>query len=278
MLNSVLNLPLFARLHDYTGLWCMEEGAFATLFASAQGIDWPTHIRAAASTPRVNTSELVATSGKPVAVIKAMGTLAKGQTSLGGTSTVQLRRDIRQAAGNPEIGSILLAIDSPGGTVSGISDLASDVKAASSRKPVVAHIDDLGASAAYWLASSADAIYANAPTALIGSIGTFQAVYDSSAAAEKAGVKAMIFRTGPLKGIGAPGVPVTEQQQSHVQRMVDDSQVEFDSAVLNGRRFTTAQLEAVRSGAVFGAREAKRLGLIDGIQSLEATLHGLSSR
>jgi signal peptide peptidase SppA len=215
--------------------------------------------------------------GKTTAVIRIGGTLMKSASSLGGTSTVQLRRDVRNAATDPNVSAILLAIDSPGGAVAGTADLAADVKAATRKKPVWAHVDDLGASAAYWIASQANAIYANSPTALIGSIGTVMTIYDQSQAAEQAGVKTLVFRTGPLKGAGTPGEPITEDQTGHFQKLVNEVQTHFDHAVRSGRGMSAAQLAAVRSGGVFPADEAKSLGLIDGVRSLDSTLAALSA-
>jgi signal peptide peptidase SppA len=217
-----------------------------------------------------------ARDGKNVAVIRAVGTLMKQQSSMGGTSTIQLRRDIRSAAADPTVSASCSAIDSPGGTVAGTADLAADVKAARRKKPVWAHIDDLGASAAYWLASQADAVYANNPTALVGSIGTLQVVYDYSAAAEKEGVKTLVFRTGPLKGAGVPGAAVTEEQAANYQRLVNETQTHFDAAVRAGRGMTRAELDAVRTGGVFPAGEAVGLKLIDGVRPLDATLAALA--
>src|SRR5581483_9650939 len=110
------------------------------------------------------------------------GMLMKGQSSMGGTSTVMARRDIRQAVADQDVAGILLAIDSPGGTVAGTDDLAAEVRQARTSKPVWAAIDDLGASAAYWVASQTQRVTVNSPTALVGSIGTLQVIRDLSAA------------------------------------------------------------------------------------------------
>jgi signal peptide peptidase SppA len=275
-MRSPLLVPTFARLTDFCGLWAMESAAFAAMWRTASHTDLAAHMRA--GPPKVvSTADLVpARNGKSVAVVKAVGTLMKGQSSFGGTSTVQLRRDIRSAANDPNVSGILLAIDSPGGTVAGTADLGAEVKSARRKKPVWAHVDDMAASAAYWVASQADAIYANGPTALVGSIGTVWNVYDSSAAAEREGVKVLQFATGPLKGAGSPGTVITDEQQAEFRKLVGEMQTHFDSAVRSGRGMSAAQLHAVRSGGVFPAAEAKDLKLIDGVRSLETTLAALA--
>ena len=278
-LRSSLSIavPIFTRLDDWLGLWAMETIRFGSLWHMARVADWPVHMAATPQRPMSLTEMVPAKGGKNIAVITAAGTLMKSQSSFGGTSTVQLRRDVRAAANDPNVSSILLRIDSPGGTVAGTADAASDIKAARKKKPVWAHIDDLGASAAYWLASQADMVFANNPTAMVGSIGTYVAVADLSAAAEREGVKVHLFTTGPLKGIGVPGVAITDDQAAHVQRLVNETQTHFDSAVMKGRSMTPTQLSAVRSGGVFPATEAKDLRLIDGIRSLDATLESLAT-
>lgn len=273
-----LTVPLFNRVDDYLGPWCMESDRFAAMWRLIEGTNMAAHLAAGPSPKPASQMQTVPSkAGKSTAIIPVQGTLMMAASSMGGTSTVQLRRDVRAAAADPTVSAILLDIYSPGGAVAGTYDLAADIKAATRKKPVWAHVNELGASAAYWLASQADAIYANSPTAMIGSIGTVLTVYDVSQAAERDGIKAMVFRTGPLKGVGAPGDAITEEQAAYFQRMVNETQTHFDEAVRKGRGLSAAQLAAVRTGGVFSAAEALDKKLIDGIRSLDATLAALSS-
>lgn len=275
--NSVA-IPHFAYLSDYVGLWaCLED-----YLVALRKYDTPeghAHILQAAANPpplRQITDKVDAPGGKNIAVIRLTGMLMKGQPSNNGTSTVQARREIRLAAADPNVSGILLAFDSPGGTVSGTDDLAADVKAARRQKPVYAHADDLLASAAYWVASQADKITANSPTALVGSIGTLQVVQDISAAAEKAGIRTLVFATGALKGMGTPGTPITDEQAAHLQGLVNSVQESFDSAVMKGRGLSPTALAAVRHGGVMTATAALQAKLIDAIQPLSKTLAELT--
>lgn len=276
-MNHTLSVPAFGRIDDFLGCWLYEPDRFLAQWAALAGTDWVRHLAAGPPQAAASTARTVeGKGGKRLAVIEAVGTLAKGKSSFGGTSTVQLRRDIRQAAADPGVSGILLAIDSPGGTVAGTADLAADVKAARRKKPVFAHIDDLGASAAYWLASQADRVTANAPTALVGSIGTIMTVLDASGMAEREGLRPLVFATGPLKGAGTPGTAVTAEQRAYFQKIVDDTQAHFDAAVRAGRGLSAAQLSAVKTGGVWVASEAQALGLIDAIQPLDKTLAELA--
>jgi signal peptide peptidase SppA len=261
------------------GEWCVEPTRFAKLWAAVQAIDISAHLASGPPPKQPSLTEMVpAKSGKNIAVLKATGTLMKGQSSFGGaTSTVQFARELRTAVSDPTVSGILLAFDSPGGTVAGTDTLAGMVRRARKAKAVWAFADDLTASAAYWIASQAGAFYAASPTTLVGSIGTVLTVYDQSAAAEAQGVKTLVFATGPVKGAGTPGAPITEEQSAYFQSVVNGIQQHFDAAVRSGRQMTAAQLSAVRSGGVWPASEAVGLKLVDGIKSLEATVEALAN-
>lgn len=273
-LNAFRDVPRFARLDEYFGAWAMETAAFAAYWSAMAELDFKTHAVDQARPSAV--TKLPAGNGKAVAVIGVDGVMMKQRASTGGTSTVQLRRDVRAAAADPNVSAILLNIDSPGGTTAGLYDLVADVKAARRKKPVWSQVEDTGASAAYWLAASTGAVFANSPTSRVGSIGTVLAVYDQSAAAEKAGIRPMVFKTGPIKGVGTPGAAITDEQAAYLQSLVDNAQRHFDEAVMTGRGMNAERLKAVRTGGTFDAPAAKSLGLIDGIRPIEATISELS--
>ena len=275
-MNDFIQVPLFSRIHDWVGVWAMEVGAFELMRRAAAAIQWQSHM-AAAPLKVASTLDMQQVGKKTIAVIRAAGTLMKSQSSMGGTSTVQLRRDLRAAANDPQVSGVLLAIDSPGGTAAGTWELGNAVGQVRRKKPIFAWVDEMAASAAYWAASQASAIYAANPSAFVGSIGTYQAVYDYSEAAAAQGVKVHVATTGPLKGMGVQGSRVTDEQISHVQSIVDELQTHFDKAVRSGRGMTAAQLEQVRSGAIFSAAQAIDLRLIDGIKGSDQVLESLAA-
>ncbi len=277
-----LEIPNFGRKADYSSafgvVWAIEPGAGSGLWNMAQKMDLGRHV-AEAEPPKLKSEvQSVAVGRQNLAVVMLTGTLMKSSSSMdSSTSTVQARREIRKAASDPSIDGIMLAIDSPGGTVSGTADLAAEVKAAAAQKPVFAFADDLCASAAYWIASQADQVFTNANTALVGSIGTLAVVYDMSGAAAEAGIKTLVFGTGPLKGAGTPGAAVSDEQQAYFRGLVEDAQVSFDAAVRKGRGLTDAQLAKVKTGGVFSASEAQSLKLIDGVQSFDQSMQDLAA-
>lgn len=277
MPDPLIRVPFFPRVEEFVGVWAMEATAFSTALELIQRMDLVAHMQTPAPPLRAAMEKTVTSTGKTVAVIRMLGTLMKQQTSMSeGSSTIQIRRELRQAAADPDVSAILLAIDSPGGTVAGTDDLAADVRNARKSKPVWAFIDDLGASAAYWIASQAERVFANSQTALVGSIGTLMTVYDFSGAAEKEGIKTFVFQTGSLKGSGVPGSVISEEQVQYFQGLVNSAQESFDAAVRKGRGLSEKQLAAVRSGAVFSAGEALDRKLIDGIRSFDQAINELA--
>ena len=270
------------HLDQYFGPWAIQEEPFRAAVdrITGPGFDLALHLRtegaavqASASTARGYTTAGVEGN---VAVVAIRGAMMKHQTSMSeGASTVLARRAIRAAVADKTIDGILLLIDSPGGTVSGTHDLAKEVAAANKQKPVVAYIEDLGASAAYWVASQASKIYANA-TALIGSIGTFAVLYDFSEQADKLGVKVHVVRAGEFKGMGTEGTEITDEQLAYWQGIVGDLNNHFLVGVAVGRKLPLSKVTEMADGRVHVGSQAQALGLIDGVQSYAATVSQLS--
>jgi signal peptide peptidase SppA len=212
-----------------------------------------------------------------VAIISIDGPMAKFDSSMGGANTVRIRQAVRAAANDPTIGAIVMRADSPGGTVDGTKELADEVRAANALKPVYGFAEDMTASAAYWVMAQTRKLYANA-TALVGSIGVYTVLVDSSKAYELAGLKAIVVGSGGVKGLGADGTPITDDLIAYVQEIIDDRAKFFNAAVGEGRGMTPAAVKAVADGKVHVATKAKALGLIDGIRTLDEVVAEASSR
>lgn len=260
------------HVHEYFGVWSVHEETFRAAADHAARIDLQAHVRAnAGEAESAMRSEYEVAPGG-VAIIEISGPMMKFASSFsGGTSTVRARRQIRLAASDEEVGSIVIRIDSPGGTVSGTKDLADEVAAAARKKPVYAFIEDLGASAAYWVASQARQVFAN-ETALVGSIGTFAVIEDYSGRAAQLGIKVHVIRAGQFKGSGQPGTEVTSEQLAEWQRIVNGLNEHFLRAVSAGRSMAMDRVREIADGRVHVGAEALRLGLVDRIQSFDQTI------
>ena len=213
------------------------------------------------------------------AVIPITGPMTKaGSAKFGESSTLTTRRAIRNAARDNDVERIMLYIDSPGGHFAGTNELAQDFRDAGQIKPTMAHIEDMGASAAYYVGSQAHLININ-PTGETGSIGTIGAVMDRSKEYEMMGRKVHVFSTGPYKGMGVPGTQVTKEMAAIWQSEVDRANGFFLDAVTAGRDgiMSRKQVEAVADGRTYGADEALNLGLVDQVSFFDDFLEEASS-
>ena len=183
------------------------------------------------------------------------------------TSTTEAAITIREALADGEVKSIMLDIDSPGGTLAGTAELADLIHAGKNTKPISAHAQDLAASAAYWIGSQADRFTAS-QTAQIGSIGVYRVMIDTSEAAAKAGARVHVGRSGDHKGAGAPGAPISAEALQVEQSIIDRAAGLFSAAVKRGRGLE--KTEAVTSGRTWLADDAKDLGLLDAVETAEA--------
>jgi len=209
-----------------------------------------------------------------IAVVDVCGKMTKGGSSFGGCSTVRLRAALRRAAEDDEVSGILLRIDSPGGTVAGTEELAFEVRRVGLRKPVHAHIEDLGASAAYWVASQCRRVTAT-PLAEVGSIGVICVVRDVSGLYAREGIKVHVVATGDRKGDFAPGVPVTDESLSVLRGELDVVHQHFLRAVTQGRQADPAAVAAWADGRCYDASRAVEMGLIDAVAREDEALEAL---
>lgn len=209
-------------------------------------------------------------------MLKPVGLLEDILTELfGGVSTPQATAAVRRAAADPNVTGMVLHVDSPGGSVEGVAELAAAVRDAASRKPVVARVEDLCASAAYWAISGASSIVCSSATAEVGSIGCFMVVSDLSGMAAALGIKVYVVSSAPpLKGAGVEGSEITAPQVEEVQRRVDDLAAVMVGDVARGRGVSVTKAQTWATGAVWIAAEAQRRGLIDGVGDADAGFQG----
>lgn len=181
----------------------------------------------------------------------------------------EIRQMLTLAVANPKVERIELRIDSPGGQVAGGMEAADAIREAAAVKTVTAVVEDLAASGAYWLATSASSITAG-PNAEIGSIGIYMVYRDWSKMYEAAGVRTIVIRSGEHKGMGVPGAPITEAQIAAEQEVVDGIAEHFIQQVATGRKLTAEQVRPLATGRVWLAPAAMANGLIDSVTRTES--------
>jgi signal peptide peptidase SppA len=176
----------------------------------------------------------------------------------------EIINQVTEAISDPSVGSIEITVSSPGGMVSGVEAAGDSIFNADKIKPVTAIVEDLAASGAYWLTSQARNIAAN-KTSEIGSIGVYSVYYDWTKFEEKMGIKAIVIRSGEHKGMGLDAI--TDSQVAAVQEVIDGLAVQFIESVARGRKKEVKQINDLATGKLWLAEDAKKLGLIDNIQS-----------
>lgn len=216
-----------------------------------------------------------------VAVIAVRGVLAmhadqvNGDCQPRGRSYESISEQLALAVADPAVRGILLHLETPGGSACGCQELYDQISTAAQAKPVHAYLAGYCFSAGYYLASACDRVTASSRSTHLGSIGTVMALWDSSAANEKAGFKRVVIRSGAYKALAQDGEPLGEGARAELQRECDAYAAAFHDAVRAGRGLDDQQAAAVCNGRTFLAAEAITLGLIDAIESLSSTLSTL---
>ena len=216
-----------------------------------------------------------------VAVIDLRGPLTKHPSWLswlfGGCSCVEIEAAFRAALTDSRVDRILLRVDSPGGSLAGVAALADTVAAANKSKRVMGFIEDVGASAAYFVASQAGELVAGRAS-IVGSIGVYSVVEDWSAFYEKAGIRTITVRSGALKGIGIEGEAVSEEHVEELRRSVVAFHELFIRAVASGRNLPPDQVRPLATGGVWIGQESVRNRLADRVGSFDALLASMVRR
>lgn len=190
----------------------------------------------------------------------------------GGTSTEGFAQAFDQAVADPKVSRIVIDVDSPGGSVTGVDELTSRIYNARGEKPIVAIANGTAASAAYWIASAADELVM-IPSGRVGSIGVFAVHTDRSEADAQAGLKRTIVKAGRFKAEGNPYEPLSEAGTEALQDEVDDVYGAFVEAVARNRGVTTAKVrEGFGEGRTVTAKKARAEGMVDRIATLEDVL------
>jgi len=247
--------------------------------------------RATAGPHALDADELAAlTAGRParhpapppasgVALIPVHGVIAPRITALGdisgGTTFEALGAALAGAVADPAVATIVLDINSPGGSVLGARVFARAVLAARAAKPVIAQVQYQGNSAAYWLAACATEIVA-APGSYVGSIGVYLVHDDVSKFLADAGVVRTLIAAGDGKLDGNENVPLSADARGRLDALVADSFTHFVADVAAGRGRSVDEVRngfgTGKPGHVRTVDEALGLGMIDRSATLDETL------
>ena len=193
----------------------------------------------------------------------------------GGASAQMLVRQVESMAADHRVKGVVLAWDSPGGSVQGIPALEKAIKALAELKPTVSVCEGTMASAAYWCGSAANAVYISGETDTAGSIGVVAThTYDPRNQAKQT----TEVVAGKYKRIVSDNKPLSAEGEKYLQAQVDEIYSVFLETVAVNRRVSVEQvLSHMADGRVFIGRQAVAAGLADGIATVDTMVERLAA-
>ena len=217
--------------------------------------------------------------GGKVAVIPIVGVISHRASMIAeisgpgaGTSIQKLQEKFRLAVDDPDCRAIVLDVDSPGGSVEGVMELASEIYAGRRQKPITAVCNSMACSAAYWLASAAGEVVIT-PSGQAGSIGVYMLHQDESEALKKDGIKITIIKAGKYKTEGNPSEPLSEEAYDAFLSKVNDYYGMFVKAVGQHRGASQAAVrEGYGQGRSLLAADAVKQNLADRVGTFDDIL------
>ncbi len=195
-----------------------------------------------------------------VAVIDVSGTIMGEASGYGSTGSRDYVNLLQQAYDDDTIEAIVLRINSPGGSAVASDEVAEMVL--KSEKPVVAQIREVGASGAYWIATSSDHIISNRMS-ITGSIGVIGSFFDFSGVMDDYNVSYQRFVSGDRKDLGSPFRDMSDDERALLQSKLDGIHEFFIEAVAENRGMDIETLRPLANGEFYLGIEAYNLGLVD---------------
>jgi protease-4 len=193
--------------------------------------------------------------GSSIAVIDVTGVILDAD---------KVDKQLEKFGNDDNVKAILLHIDSPGGGAAASQEIYHEVLhiRQDKHKKVVASVESMGASGAYYIASACDKIYAN-PASVVGSIGVIMEWTNYGDLLKWAKMKNITISRGELKDAGDPTRDLTPKEQAYFQSLVDNMYAQFIHDVATGRHTTDDKIEPLATGQVWTGEQAQPLGLID---------------
>jgi signal peptide peptidase SppA len=258
------------------GIWCIQPSAHSALVTALESYAAGRIAATAGAAPKAmedgddtngaspKASRFHFTTKEGIAVVPVNGVLGHHLTGMemlcgGGYDVANLGAVAEDLGDDAAVKAVIFAFDSPGGSVSGIPEVAKSIARLGDKKVTVAWTDSLMASGAYWLAAACGQV-ATTPSAVVGSIGVYSALVDESAAWAMEGYKLVLAKAGSQKADGIPGAPIEGATIERVQKRVNETYDLFTTWVRERRGNVD---DETMQGQTFSGAEAKDRGLVD---------------
>ena len=207
-------------------------------------------------------------SGDAVAIVRVEGTITSSDSAefTGGATSGVVIADMEAAAKDNAVKAIVLRVDSPGGTVTGSSQIYEVIR--DYEKPVVVSMAGLAASGGYQVSAPADYIFAR-PDTFTGSIGVIMTLFNAADLIDEVGVDVILFTSGPNKSMGSNWKDITPEQQQIFEALIDESYEYFVELVADGRGMDIETVRELADGRIYTGRQAADNGLVDELGNLD---------
>lgn len=182
-------------------------------------------------------------------------------------------QQLKKYADDSSIKAIIVHINSPGGGVAASEEVYREVKRIrdEKKKHIVASIETVGASGAYYVASATNKIYADQGS-IVGSIGVIAQWVNYGDLLRWAKLKDVTMKAGEFKDAGSPTRDLTPAEKEYLQGLIDNMHMQFIQAVADGRRMKVADVKAIADGKVWTGAQAESMKLIDQVADFEAAV------
>ncbi|MFH1783510.1 MAG: signal peptide peptidase SppA [bacterium] len=211
-----------------------------------------------------------------VAVVYVYGPISVSQKesavsiwSYGSDAVVERLKRVRK---DNRVKAVVLRVNSPGGTVAAVQEIHQEVqKLKAAGKKVVVSMGDVAASGGYYVACVADKIVAN-PGTITGSIGVIASLGNVEELFKKIGVKIEVIKSGKHKDIGSVSRPMTAQERTILQDLINNAYEQFVDAIVTGRNMAYDDVKKLADGSIYTGQQAQANGLIDELGNLEEAI------
>jgi|UniRef100_A0A7C6EEP4 protease-4 len=178
-------------------------------------------------------------------------------------------RQLKNYGKNPKVAAIVLRIDSPGGGVGATQEIYAEIKRTKEKgKKIIVSMGPVAASGGYYIATPADLIVAN-PGTITGSIGVIMEFPILSNLLEKLGIKFEVIKSSEHKDIGSPFRTMSAKERALLKDVVTSVYDQFIAAVVENRKIPESKVRAIADGRILSGAQAKDLGLVDTLGSME---------
>lgn len=211
--------------------------------------------------------------GDGVAVIPLYGTISVSQST--GLIAEQMatpenfKEMLDKSERDGSIKAVVIDINSPGGSVVASDEIALAIEEFD--KPTVAWVSEMGASGAYYVASSCDYIVAD-QASVVGSIGVISIFPEYSRLLEKIGVNVTVIKGGEFKDFSTGLRPLTDEEKAMMEDLVEGIYDQFLTVVADNRNLSKSYVRSVAGGKIYSGKKAKELGLVDEVGGREAAI------